>query len=325
MKKLLLVMFLVLSLSACAPVVAAPVVVAPPQQTKVEAASTLSPTKTTPVPLKTMRPTSTSTSTSTSTPKVETDPRNPAKWDIWPVVPEYMNPEFKEIYRQGIAEGNDPHVFSKAGDCQSVPSHFLGNFDLPGSYNLGGHDELSQVIEYFRGSWGWFAPSIRGGQNIAAVRQESPYHRIDDNINNQDKCSKEESFIACEVRLRHPSILLISFEEGSLDSEKYERHLKSLIDFALERKIIPIIGNSASNKEINATIARVAVEKGVPVWNLWAAEQPLPNRGLDPGLNDGFHLGGTTDKFSLGHPNGWTVRNLTALQTIDVIWRELNK
>ena len=70
----------------------------------------------TPVPTETVTPT--------------TDPRlPPEQWQEWPVIP-YVSPDAIAIYRRGLEMGNDPHSFSKIGDCQSVPTHVLmGIFD----------------------------------------------------------------------------------------------------------------------------------------------------------------------------------------------------
>ncbi|MDL1925937.1 hypothetical protein FBQ79_06675 [Anaerolineae bacterium AMX1] len=53
---------------------------------------------------------------------------DPADWKNWPVVPR-ISARALEIYRNGLALGNDPHAFSKIGDCQSVPASFLGIYD----------------------------------------------------------------------------------------------------------------------------------------------------------------------------------------------------
>ena len=75
--------------------------------------------------------------------------------------------------------------------------------------------------------------------------------------------------------------------------------------------------------QINGIIAQLAWEYDIPLWNFWAAVQPLPNHGL---AKDGFHLT-HGDNFFFDVPQrqrtGYTLRNLTALQVIDVVWREL--
>ena len=58
----------------------------------------------------------------------------------------------------------------------------------------------------------------------------------------------------------------------------------------------------------------------MPLWNFWAAAQPLPAHGLRP---DGFHL--TWERNYFNDPavmqQAWPWRNLTALQAIDAVWR----
>ena len=51
-----------------------------------------------------------------------------------------------------------------------------------------------------------------------------------------------------------------------------------------ESPAVPIIATKADNLEgdnsINATVAQIAYDYGIPLWNFWAAVQPLPNHGL---------------------------------------------
>jgi hypothetical protein len=65
---------------------------------------------------------------------------------------------------------------------------------------------------------------------------------------------------------------------------------------------------------------QAAQEYQVPLWNFRLAVDPLPGNGL---TDDGFHL-----RFARPHFNdpgnmqhGWPVRNLTALQALDAVWR----
>ena len=63
----------------------------------------------------------------------------PERWQEWPIVPEVTGRAI-EIYRQGLALGNDPHAFSKVGDCQSVKAAMMGYLDHP--------DRIPQTPEY---------------------------------------------------------------------------------------------------------------------------------------------------------------------------------
>jgi hypothetical protein len=89
---------------------------------------------------------------------------------------------------------------------------------------------------------------------------------------------------------------------------------------------VPVLSTKADNLEkdesINAIIARLAQEYDIPLWNFWAAVQGLPSAGLQP---DGAHLTFASPFFDLpdNMEHAWPVRNLTALQTLDSLWRGL--
>jgi hypothetical protein len=110
--------------------------------------------------------------------------------------------------------------------------------------------------------------------------------------------------------------------------------MRQILDLVIAQKALPILATKADNLEgdfsINATLARLAYEYDIPLWNFWKAVQPLPYGGLTA---DGFHL--TNDSLHpadplfyqrLSEPDawnfGWTVRNVTALEAIDSVWRQ---
>jgi hypothetical protein len=88
--------------------------------------------------------------------------------------------------------------------------------------------------------------------------------------------------------------------------------------------VVPILSSKGDNLEgdhrINHTIACLAEEYGLPLWNFWSAIQALPNHGLQPDLE---HLTyGITDfDDAKAMQTAWTVRNLTALQALDAVWK----
>ena len=89
---------------------------------------------------------------------------------------------------------------------------------------------------------------------------------------------------------------------------------------------MPIIATKADNLEgdhsINATIAQIAYDYDILLWNFRAAVQPMLNHGL---WSDGFHL--TFARNFFDDPDrmesAWPWHNLTALQTLDVVRGEL--
>jgi hypothetical protein len=100
--------------------------------------------------------------------------------------------------------------------------------------------------------------------------------------------------------------------------------MRQILELLLSKNVVPILSTKGDNLEgdhrINQTVACLAREYDVPLWNFWSALRPLPNHGLQPDLE---HLTyGITD-FDDEHAmqKAWTVRNLSALQALDAVWK----
>jgi hypothetical protein len=98
----------------------------------------------------------------------------------------------------------------------------------------------------------------------------------------------------------------------------------------LSQNVVPIRATRAeppdSAVSINDTVARIAYDYQVPLWNFWLAAQSLPGNGFDPNWSDGFHLLWARSFYN--NPDrlrdGWPVRNLTALLAIDAVWHAVS-
>ena len=258
--------------------------------------------------------------TSTPRPTLAVD-----EWESLPIVPTVSEPVL-EIYRQGLKLGNDPNAFSKVGDCQVSTDFFLVDFDHPKQYSLGEeYADLQSTIDYYKGSFSRQSLAVKDGFNVAAVL--SPL-RADPNL-----CDQGETPLACEIRLNHPSVILISMETNFnlQTAAKFGGYMRQIVEYSISQGVVPILATKADNKEgdnsINAEIAAIANEYDVPLWNFWAAVQPLPNTGFDTGLNDGFHLSFSQNFFDQPKNmlSAWPWRNLTALQALDAVRIGLNK
>jgi hypothetical protein len=271
-------------------------------------------------------PTSTARATTTTIPSSTPtqDPRlDPADWQDWPVIPT-VSATAKEIYDRGLETGNRADHFSKIGDCQNINPYFLWMFDHPERYELR-EDQvyLQETIDHFSGSFERESAATKGGLNVAAVVSTS-YLWVD-----SERCEDGESPLTCELRLHQPSIAIISMEETwGRDNkvENYEKYMRQIIETVIEFGTVPILATKADNMEgdhqINQAIARLAYEYDIPLWNFWLAVQSLEDHGVN---DDGFHLTGLDNFTDIEHlEDGWPVRNLTALQSIDVVWRQLN-
>jgi WD40 repeat protein len=241
----------------------------------------------------------------TPTPDNRLDPED---WRNWPVTPVISGTAI-DIYQKGMEAGQSPHAVSKAGDCQAIKEVLLGIYDQPDRYILAAEDDhLQDTIDNFSGSFNRDGMAVKGGFNAASVL--SPMWADPDN------CEPGETPLACEIRVQHPSILIISLEvwwEGRT-VERYEDYMRRIIEQTIESGVVPVLSTKADNMEgdhsINLATARLAYEYDLPMWNFWRAVQNLPYQGIDP-ERDGFHI--TTE--------AWNVRSYTALQVIDAVWR----
>jgi hypothetical protein len=250
------------------------------------------------------------------------DPLPKNAWKAMPVVPIGISDRARAIYEYGLSQGTDPTRFSIIGDCQNVSSYFLSAFDKPGEYSLGQYSYLKPTIDYYQGSFSHKSLAVKGGFNAAAVI--SPL-RAD-----PKSCNPGESPLDCELRTWRPSIVIVSMETwwSEKPAEEYDKYMRRVLDRIIETGALPIIATKADNLEgdnaINATIAQIAHEYEIPMWNFWAAVQPLPHHGLS---GDGFHL--TFARSFFDDPqrmkSAWPWRNLTALQTLDAVHKALSE
>jgi hypothetical protein len=260
------------------------------------------------------------TSTSTISPTIvasATPTFDPSTWTELPVIP-IPDKRILEIYQRGVELGNNPHTFSKVGDCGSTPTWFLGDFDRSAkSYNLGDYQYLQAVIQEFQGSYSRTSLAARSGFNASSVF--APIWA------DPSQCKPNESPLACEYRINKPAFAFIMLGTNDVwHKADFEPQMRKIIEFSVENGVIPILSTKADNEEgdgsINATTARLAMEYGVPLWNYWLAVQPLPAHGLQ---EDHAHITWGPNRFNdpLVMKKGWPVRNLTALQTLDTVWR----
>jgi hypothetical protein len=276
--------------------------------------ATLKPTQT-PLPA-TAVPSATSTAAPTQTvPPAPTATNAPGWWHDLPVVPT-LSERARQIYQAGLAKGNNPRAFAKAGDCETITDWFLVDFDRgPRFYGLGPYTDLQTTIDYFQGSFSRNSVAARRGFNAAALL--TPFW-ADSTV-----CKPNETPLGCEFRLMRPSFVLIMVGTNDVAHKAdFEHNLRQAIQFSLDQDVLPILATKADNLEgdesINDTIARLAQEYGLPLWNFWRAVQPLPDHGL---VEDGAHLTHDTNFFDDPHNMlaAWPWRNLTALQVLDAV------
>ncbi len=224
----------------------------------------------------------------------------------------------REIFERGQALGNDPHTFSKVGDCNSELPFFLGRFDS-GDYDLGPYAYLQPAIDYFAGSFGRQSMAVWTGSHAWSV--------LDPTWARPVFCLPGETPLGCEFRLHRPSIVLIRLGTNEAYSPAlFEQHMRAIIEYATEQGVIPILGTKADQLEgsdrINDIVRQLAAEYEVPLWDFGRVASTVPGRGL---RQDGFHM--TWYPLSYGDPRamqaGHSVHNLTALIALYTVWQSV--
>ncbi len=243
---------------------------------------------------------------------------DPEAWKSLPVIPQ-ISQRVIEIYKTGLSLGNDPHHFSKIGDCGSTPTWFLGDFDRGERYyKLGKYTDLKTVIQYYAGSFDRLSLAAQSGFNVSSVL--TPLWA------DHTQCLSNETPLSCEYRLHKPILAFITLGTNDVfHQESFEAQMRKIIEYSIENGVIPVLSTKADNIEgtqyINITISKLAMEYQIPLWNFWQAVQSLPDKGLQ---EDGAHITWGSNHYDdpLVLQKGWAVRNLTALQVLDAIWQQ---
>jgi len=239
----------------------------------------------------------------------------------------------RQVFRAGQALGNRANVFAKVGDSITVSPQFL----LPIGYNqydLRGYDYLAEAVNFFRGGWARTGNAFVN-TSLAAKGGWSSFSVLASSLSDKSYCYANESPLKCEYRLTKPAVALIMLGTNDVlgtHNDAYVANLRRIVGDSLAVGVLPVLstippflwtGYEGRADELNNLIVAVAQENDLPVWNYWAALQPLPNQGMGP---DGVHPSWAPNAADFTPENlqyGSTVRNLTALMVLDALWRQV--
>lgn len=242
------------------------------------------------------------------------------------------------IYITGQALGRRSLVFSKVGDSITAgPNSSFLSYCTPQS-ELGAFPQLTNVIGAY-----WQAQAREGrlsfnNNSLAAGNGWGASEILDPEEVESDQCLPDESPLACEYRLVNPAVALIMVgtnDSGGIAADVYRARLNQIVAYSIEEGIIPVLFTIPPKRfepatdgrvdEFNAIVREIAVAWRTPLVDYHAAMLQAPNLGLSP---DGVHPSEPPD----GHPcrlnaenlnYGTPIRNLMALQMLDVLWRRI--
>ncbi len=251
-----------------------------------------------------------------------------------PIVPG-IGGRAQAIFNTGQAMGNRADVFAKVGDCMTTFHAFLLPFGS-GEYVLGDYAYLQPTIEFYwqtsprehvANSFVNDSLAARDGFSVGSVTEPG--------WANTQFCGHDESPLACEYRIIKPAVAILLFgavDVHYLSADEFRYYLSRAVEFSIGQGVIPVLNTIpadwdyrwAEMLELNNVVVDVAQAYGVPLVNLWRATQALNHGGVNPA--DRLHLsfdGSRTIDFT-GDPvawDGYTMRNLVTLQTLDALRR----
>jgi hypothetical protein len=237
----------------------------------------------------------------------------------------------QKIFQHGQELGNRPNVFSKVGDSITESPHYLRPLSSR-PYNLGDFQYLQGVIDYFSTERASNGDSF-GNISLAAGTGWSSDAVISPEFADPEDCLTGETPLACEYRVVRPSIALIMYgtnDTGHFDAITYEYKLQQIIEYSIEQGVIPVLstipvrlGYEDKVVKFNEVVVKNTTLYNIPLWDFGSAMTDLPNFGLD---TDGVHpsipadgLRGAVDFRTFNLYSGYVIRNLTALQILDLV------
>lgn len=252
-----------------------------------------------------------------------------------PITPE-LSASMIEVYQQGVANGRNPAIFTKVGDCMTDSPDFLYPI-AAGTYDLGEYANLQATVDHFS------SETVREVDGVAlnsfanksmavacGFNSASPH---DPTWANPNVCESGETPLACELRASNASFALIMLgtHDMHFEKEKYAGYLERLVQETLAAGVVPILttfpprSDDLENSEAyNEVLIGIAQQYDVPVANLWRALQDKPNLGLQ--ADHVTHLSVPADGCATcftqeNLDTGATVQNWVALMALDAVWQ----
>ncbi len=242
----------------------------------------------------------------------------------------------RAVFALGQTLGNRPDVFSKVGDSITASPVYLNPIGL-GLYNLRDYGQFQAVIDYYSSALARGDANSFSNVSLAAKVNWRAQAVLNPDSADHTVCLEGEAPLPCEFRLVRPAVALIMLGTNDVPSTSdtnFEADYRRVIEYCLAQGVIPVVstipplfrtGLDGRSEELNVIITRLAQEYDVPLWDYWSALQGLPNAGI---ANDGVHpnsapAGHSADFAQEYLQYGMVVRNLTALDVLDQIWRQV--
>lgn len=247
--------------------------------------------------------------------------------------------EAQNIFDRGLSVGNRADVFSKIGDSLTVATWAFYPIGW-GQQQLGDYGYLQSVVDNFSSEVARDNNNSFSNVPLAADNQWTTFDLLNPQRGNPDICGINETPLDCEFRVVRPSIAFILIgtnDVETMDGATYRQNLETILDKTIARSVLPVLSTLPNRSgfeeqiaEFNTIIRETATQYQIPIWELNNSLSDLPNDGLD---EDGVHLSYPPDTLEQWEASanfignnldyGYNIRNLTALQVLDAIWRQV--
>ncbi|MBZ0293710.1 MAG: PKD domain-containing protein [Anaerolineae bacterium] len=215
-----------------------------------------------------------------------------------PVIPDFspqsVRDALRNLYVNGVNQGNRASVFAIIGDGQALQPGYLSPLADPNVNNDG--SGLQEIINWYRntdvgdGRTSFERRSVAAGQNWRAQDFLDP-------ANSDASCNPGETPIDCELRLIQPSVALVSLGAADIanntDPAAFRGQMEQILQVLVNHGVIPVVsttqpnpGNPQQANAINTAIieavhnVEAANNTAIPIYNQWLAFTNLPNNGL---------------------------------------------
>lgn len=239
-----------------------------------------------------------------------------------------VSADILDVFARGQTLGNHPRVVTKVGDSLTADPFYLTPIRQTDAV-LGPYDYLADTLRYFGPSTAESSIAARIGMTSLVL--------FDPMWANGDLCEPEETPLACEYRIRQPSISFIMFGPNDvlhMTDQIFEAQMRQIVEETLARGIIPVLSTFSYHPEsefwwqsvnFNLAVVDIAADHRVPLINLWAAARVLPEYGLEQDRIHLQHSGFRYLKFDTGHEAwyGNSLRNLLSIRMLDEIRQTL--
>ncbi len=252
-----------------------------------------------------------------------------------PLLFQMDTPNVRAIYARGQQMGMRADVFAVVGDSNSTNGDFLVPFGSPVDVcDFGEFDYLRDTVSYFRTPIDGTTQNAFTVDSAAAEEGFTSASVFDPLWASPQMCTAGESPLSCEFRRIRPGISVIMLggrDVQEMSTATYAANMTRIVEQSAVSGVIPILTTFVvlperdiypRSLEFNMMLLDIAELYEIPVINLWAAAQALPDVGIGP---DRSHLraniGSFCDFTGAQQEYGGTLRNLLTLQALDAIRR----